>query len=207
MVSRCGACGGVCAGLLRQGPVALVLRHTYQRKAAPAECKGTGLGVSSLGRQYWQLCCLLKLVYAEGWGREMAPAPFHSPERGVCDHHCLGGPSRRGNNLHLCVSGVSHIPVSTLSVSGPSAHTVMQCTCVLSQAGWLSFKTPSFRDPMWYGPMLGPLREDLTTLRLVQAYPRRAVSTKAQGHGVWSKVQQRASVQVSYPQQVSLHLS
>ena len=66
VVSRCGACGGVCAGLLRQGPVALVLRHTYQRKAAPAECKGTGLGVSSLGRQYWQLCCLLKLVYTEG---------------------------------------------------------------------------------------------------------------------------------------------
>lgn len=52
------------------------------------------------------LCHLLKLVYAEWWGREMAPDPFLGPEKEVHIHHCLGGLPRRANNIPSCVSGV-----------------------------------------------------------------------------------------------------
>lgn len=46
---------GVSADLLRKGPAVLVFRHTYPRKAAPAECRGVGmgLGVSRLGSWDW----------------------------------------------------------------------------------------------------------------------------------------------------------
>lgn len=53
-----------------------------------------------------------------------------------------------------CVSGVLQIPAFILSVSGPSACPAVQCTSVLSQAHWLSLKTPNLRDPARCGPML-----------------------------------------------------
>ena len=57
MVSRFGACSRgqgqrgetVRAGLLGEGPAALVLRHTFPSKEAPVECRGAGLDVSSGG--------------------------------------------------------------------------------------------------------------------------------------------------------------
>ena len=52
LVSRHGLCGGVCAGLQGEGPGALVLRHTCLRKAALAEHRGLGLGVSGLGHNF-----------------------------------------------------------------------------------------------------------------------------------------------------------
>lgn len=36
----------VSVGLLGKGPIALVIRHTCWRKAAPTEHRGAGLGVS-----------------------------------------------------------------------------------------------------------------------------------------------------------------
>lgn len=61
----------------------------------------------------------------------------------------------------------------------------------LSKAGQLSFKTPNFRDMGGCGPNhAGPLAEDLAILGLMQIRPRRAVTAKAQGCRVWSKVQQ-----------------
>ena len=44
---------GLCAGLLGEGPDALVLRHTCLRKVAAAVCWVVGLGVNNLGRQCW----------------------------------------------------------------------------------------------------------------------------------------------------------
>lgn len=40
------------SGLLEEGLASLVLQHTCPRKAAPAECRGLGLGVRGLGCQY-----------------------------------------------------------------------------------------------------------------------------------------------------------
>lgn len=69
----------VCAGLLRERFSALVLRHTCPGKAAPAECSGSGPGCKHIIPPLLTLCCLLKLVYAKWWGREMVPAASFAP--------------------------------------------------------------------------------------------------------------------------------
>ena len=66
----------------------------------------------------WAMCCSLKSVHADGWGRTMVPAlSLSSPDKGVHICHCLGSPPRRANNLPLCVPGLPHISPLTLSVS------------------------------------------------------------------------------------------
>lgn len=39
-------------------------------------------------------------------------------------------------------------------VSKPRAHLGVQCSCVLSQVHWLCFKTPNFRDPVEFRPII-----------------------------------------------------
>ena len=70
------ACAGFYAGLLGEGPTALVLRPTCLRKAVPAKHRVVGLGVSSLGSQCWQSAAYCKwlCVYSELSGREMVAA-------------------------------------------------------------------------------------------------------------------------------------
>ena len=53
--------------------------------------------------------------------------------------------------ISLNVTGVLQLTAFTLPMCGASAHPTAQCVCVLSQAGWLSFKTPNFRELVWYG--------------------------------------------------------
>ena len=61
---------GVPTGLLGRSPFFWSLGTLVQEKL-PAEVGG-GVGVSRIGRQCLELCCLLKLVYAEVQEREMA---------------------------------------------------------------------------------------------------------------------------------------
>lgn len=74
-----------------------------------------------------------------------------SPGRGVHTCNCPGSPSRRVNNLPFCVLGVPQIFASPRLCLG-----CLWYTCVLSQLGHLSFKTPNFRDLLWLGSMLVP---------------------------------------------------
>ena len=88
-----------------------------------------------------------------------------------------------------------------MSVSGllPPPPAVL-CTCVLFCTGQLSFKTPNFMTCA--GPLGGGCRCTGTDASLSQ----KDSHINAQEHGIWSKTQQRANVQVSHTQQVSLHL-
>ena len=74
------------------------------------------------------------------------------------------------------------------------------CTCVLFCTGQLSFKTPNFMNCA--GPLGGGCRCTGTDASLSQ----KDSHINAQEHGIWSKTQQRAIVQFSNTQQVSLHL-
>ena len=72
------------AGLLGKGPAVLVVRYICLTNELPAYGRGVG------GTKHKQvrhlvlaLCCLLKLVHAEGWDREMAPASSYVPVEGT----------------------------------------------------------------------------------------------------------------------------
>lgn len=109
-------------------------------------------------------------------GEKWHQPPALSMERGVCTHCCLESPPRRVNNLPSCVPDVPY-----LSVSGPSSHPAAQCTCVLSQAGWLCFKALNLGSGMVCPPLTGPLGKGLAVLGLIQVCPRRAVAQKCRG--------------------------
>ena len=68
--------------LLEKWPSELMLRHTCLRKSVP---QGGRTWYKEVRQSVLVLCCLLKLVYAEEWGREMAPAsPFVFREGTSC---------------------------------------------------------------------------------------------------------------------------
>ena len=98
----------------------------------------------------------------------MTPTLFLSLKREVHALHCLGSPPRRKNNLPSCVPGVSQIPAFTLSMPRLSVCLAVQCTCVLSQAGWVSFKALN----LWWS---------VAALRLMPVCPRRGVAPKCRG--------------------------
>lgn len=56
----------VCAGLLEEGPAALILRWTCPSGDASAGCREVELGVSSSGFHLVVLFCSLKLVSVDG---------------------------------------------------------------------------------------------------------------------------------------------
>ena len=62
-------------------PTALGLRLAPLGRVVPQECGGAGLGVSKLGNEV-VLCWFPQVVYAEGQGREMAPASSFVPGEG-----------------------------------------------------------------------------------------------------------------------------
>ena len=66
---------GVSGGLLGKGPAALILRHTCR-------AQGQGWLTKQLSQPVLVLCFSVKLIYAEGQGREMAPARSFVPRGG-----------------------------------------------------------------------------------------------------------------------------
>lgn len=81
----------------------------------------------------------------------MALVPSLVLERGVCTL-LSGKPSWKSEESPFMYLRLpSHCCLHTVCV-WPSVHLVMQYTCVLSQAGWLSFKTPKFRELAWGNP-------------------------------------------------------
>ena len=104
----------VCAGLLWEGPAALVLKHPCPRKAAPV-ITGWGVGAEGAWCKWFRppllvLCCLLKLVYDEGQGREMAPILSLLPERGVHTHYCLESTPKRSISPRVFQASLRFLP-------------------------------------------------------------------------------------------------
>ena len=208
-----GALGSIswvyCVDMVRVGglywfweePTALVLWHSYPWKAAPEECMAVWLGVSRLDCHCWHYAAYWSLWWRVGERNGAIPLPV--PREGSLHPPLFRKPSRRENSLPLWVP---QIPALILSVSGMFVHLAAHCICVPSQAGWLSCKIPKFNDLTWYRLMLvlwgGGSCHTGTNVVLSQ----KDNHTKVQGHGIWNKVQQRASVQVSSPQYVSLCL-
>ena len=131
MVSRQGTCGGFVLVLPKKSSTCRVLESGAWYKWFKSLLLAQG--------------CLLKLVDAEVWGKEMAPAPSHIP---IGQPPLSGKPSQK-SNLSSCVLGIPLIAALTPSVCGLSASPEGQCTCVLSEAGWLRFKTQNFRNLAW----------------------------------------------------------
>lgn len=82
VVSRSGACAGLCWFSGGRGPLHWSLGNTYLKKAVPAEHRGMGPTVSRLGIQCW--CCAVywNWFMLRGRGRKWCqPIPF--PWRGM----------------------------------------------------------------------------------------------------------------------------
>lgn len=103
-------------------------------------------------------------------------------ERGIYTSCCSGSPLRKIEQSHLMFPGIPQIPAITLFVPWPCACPVVQCTCVLSQAGRLSFKSPNFRDLVWCWSSGGGSRHTGNYAGLSQDS-----CTKVHRHGFWTK--------------------
>ena len=75
------------------------------------------------------LCCLLKLVYAKGQGREMAPASYFVPGEGsLCLLLSQGSTPKKVNNFPLCVPGIFQIVIFMLSLQVACLTGAVWCT-------------------------------------------------------------------------------
>ena len=199
-VSRLDVCGCYCARLLGEGSTAaLTLRHICLSSDTPAQSRGWGL-CKWLKLPLWTLCHSLKSIHAERYGYKSLWSSLSSPERGVPDHCC----SEVLREEQTISPHVSQHPLDPCfhSVSESSAHLVVQCSCVLSQLCWLGFKTANF-----LGTCADALGGGVSCCAVAGASLSQKVShTNMQGLGVYGKMHQKASIQVSCPQQVSLLL-
>lgn len=90
------------------------------------------------------LCCLL------GAGQKSSASPFPCPGEVISHPPVSGNPPRGVQSPLLCARHPSDPYLHPVCV--PSAYLAAQCTCLLSRAAWLSFKTPNFRDRAWLDP-------------------------------------------------------
>lgn len=110
-----------------------------------------------------------------------------------------GTPPKRVNNLSSCVPGIL---VFTLTVFRPSVHLA---PVFYPRQGGRVLKIQTLGT--WYGMDLHYfLRGRVLVYVIDGSLSQKCSRTKVQEGGFWSKVQQRAGIQVSHTQQVSLHL-
>ena len=105
----------LCAGLLRKGPLCWSLGTLAQEKQYQWSTGGR-TWCEQVRQPVLALCGFLKLVYAERWGMEMAPA-ISCPQREESMLAPLREPSQKRNNSSLCILGIFQISVFTLYVS------------------------------------------------------------------------------------------
>ena len=139
MVNRLGACRGFVVVPCRRGQL-FWLSGILALEKQHLQCVGEWGLVQVIYPSLLALCCLLKLVYAGGRGDKWHQPSPSSPVRGVCTHCCPGSHHRTVNYLPLYVPGIPQISVFSLSVSGPSAHQTVHCTCVLPQADQINLE-------------------------------------------------------------------
>ena len=136
---------GVCGGPLQEGSAVLVIRHTCPRKAASSMCRGMGLGASHLSITVGTMC-LLKLVYAEGQGRQMAPALSLIPNEGGLYPLLSRKPSQNSElSPFVCPRYSSDLclqPVCVWAICPPDSALHLCFTPGRPD----EFKTPNFRD-------------------------------------------------------------
>ena len=137
---------GICAGLLWEGLIALILRLTCRSGDVPRRYRGAGIGVNSPFSTWWHwlltgLTGVHECWWANGengitllssWSRKFVPSQTHDQSPLLC----------------LRLQSASHLhsvsQLSTCQVAPPSR--------VLFQT-WLCFKTPHFRDPYGSDPV------------------------------------------------------
>ena len=162
------ACVEGCAGLLRKGPTALVLRHTCLIKAVPVEYRG-GAWYKQVRHPVLAVCCLVKLVYTEGWVSEMMPASsFVSGDRSLC-LLLSGKPSQRSKLCPLvCPRHFLDQCFHTVCLWIACLPGAVQCTLTSIQPSLMTFITPNFRGTWCGGELCCSSGESLTELGLRQ---------------------------------------
>lgn len=152
MVSGCGGgsggWGGDCASLLGAVAQCTDSQSHLPQKSSTCRSQGGGAWCKWLRPQVSVLGCLLKSVYTEGWGREMDPDRSFILGEGILHLPLSGKPPQKSKRSPLmCLRCPCLCPrrLPTQQCSAPWP---------LPQAGWLSFKSPSFRNPAWRGPVL-----------------------------------------------------
>lgn len=153
VVIRCCSCRGFVLGVLWEEST--VFRYTCLRKkqhmlnewGGELGVRGLSTGVGVMLLIEVSLCC--------GASERNGTSPLPSSlERRVSTCCCPGNLPRRVKTFPQCVPGVSQIHDFTLFASGLFDCLVVLCTYILFQAGWLSLKTPKFRNLVWWGPTL-----------------------------------------------------
>ena len=131
------------------------------------------------------LCCLLKCVYAEGWGRKWhQPTPL-SPERGICtccserSEEWIIAPHASQTFFRLLIShclSLGHLPAWN-----STAHLGLY-----PSQGLLTFKILNFRDLVWQGLVL-VLQERVSPYGTDAGLTWKGSHTRTQANGICSK--------------------
>lgn len=116
---------------------------SWLRRAVPPECKGVGLGVSTVSCQNWP-CAASSNCSWGGWEGN-GTRHMNCSWRGIRVNTSFWGHApRRANKLYLVCPSVLQIPVSKLSELGCLPAFFPEAT----QPSLLMFKTPGFK-PSW----------------------------------------------------------
>ena len=110
----------VCASLLGESLVALVLRHSCPSKDAPTRLSGVGLGVSGSSLHWGRCAAYGNPSVLMGWGEKWHQLVLSS-WTGEFAPAAVWEALKRGAKNLCCVSGFRQILAFTLSASEPTA--------------------------------------------------------------------------------------